>query len=108
MLILLLAISSEVLSNVAGYFMKWNEVNSLVGSYECIPAYYPIDYNLTIPGRLNYKLSGEVGPSIITNYAIPIHDGLIGGWAAYPLDFPPGVKTFQLSRKGLPCVQLRY
>ena len=76
------------------------EKPTLIGTYACEPATYPVPFNLTIPGNFRFYLVGETGPATIYNYGIPIANGLVGGWAAYPFDFPKNIKTFSLMKPG--------
>lgn len=51
----------------------------------CIPARYE-SINFKVP--LASYLQGDVGPTSITSYAIPLADGVVGGWSAWPLANP--------------------
>ncbi|KAI8830074.1 hypothetical protein BJ741DRAFT_364483 [Chytriomyces cf. hyalinus JEL632] len=66
--------------------MKWTPASTDLGIFPCIPATYPVKPTLlnNIPGFL----SGDASLGTIYNYGLPLADGLIGGWSAWPLFNP--------------------
>ncbi|KAJ3075229.1 hypothetical protein HDU98_008836 [Podochytrium sp. JEL0797] len=67
-------------------FIQWTPVSTELGVFPCIPATYPVapSFLANIPGFL----SGDASLATIYNYGIPLEDGLIGGWNAWPLSAP--------------------
>ncbi|KAJ3134107.1 hypothetical protein HK100_003807 [Physocladia obscura] len=66
--------------------MKWTPVSTELGVFPCIPATYPSTPILL--SDLSGFLEGDASLSVIYNYGLPLADGLIGGWAAWPLSAP--------------------
>ncbi|KAJ3210944.1 anaphase-promoting complex subunit Hcn1 [Entophlyctis luteolus] len=74
--------------------IKWTPVSTELGEYPCIPATYPSTPTFLedIPGFL----AGDASLATVYNYGLPLEDGLIGGWAAWPLAAP----SFQFDVEG--------
>ncbi|ORY46880.1 hypothetical protein BCR33DRAFT_715293 [Rhizoclosmatium globosum] len=66
--------------------MQWIPVTTDLGNFPCIPATYPT--KPTFLSNLPGFLSGDTSLSVVYNYGLPLQDGLIGGWAAWPLSAP--------------------
>ncbi|KAJ3141942.1 anaphase-promoting complex subunit Hcn1 [Physocladia obscura] len=77
--------------------IQWIPVDTELGEFGCIPATYtskPILLN-NVPGFL----AGDASLATIYNYGLPLQDGLIGGWAAWPLSAPS--TSFQVEGRGV-------
>ncbi|KAJ3119474.1 hypothetical protein HK100_000297 [Physocladia obscura] len=66
--------------------MKWTAISTELGIFPCIPATYP--NTPIILADLPGFLEGDASLSVIYNYGLPLADGLIGGWAAWPQSAP--------------------
>ncbi|KAI9334993.1 hypothetical protein DFJ73DRAFT_33787 [Zopfochytrium polystomum] len=78
------------------YELEWKTTIALLGDFPCTPADYPnspSDYT-----KLQTYLEGEVVNANIYNFALPLGDGLVGGWAAWPTFVP--ARTFAVTGKG--------
>ncbi|KAJ3021327.1 UNVERIFIED_CONTAM: hypothetical protein HDU68_009690 [Siphonaria sp. JEL0065] len=77
--------------------MQWTPVSTELGIFDCIPATYPTRPTLlkNVPGFLQ----GDTSLGVLYNYGLPLQDGLIGGWAAWPLAAPS--RKFDVERNGL-------
>ncbi|KAI9330761.1 hypothetical protein BDR26DRAFT_922431 [Obelidium mucronatum] len=66
--------------------MQWTPVSTALGEFDCIPATYPTRPKLlaNVPGFLQ----GDTSLGVLYNYGLPLQDGLIGGWSAWPLAAP--------------------
>ncbi|KAJ1568338.1 hypothetical protein HK405_002847 [Cladochytrium tenue] len=72
---------------VLEYEMEWIKTESSpLGTFDCNPATYPVAPTPK-PDLLNY-LDGDVEFSSIYSYGLPLLDGIVGGWAAWPLAGP--------------------
>jgi hypothetical protein len=87
----LLALSFEIFINLLSYDLDWLPVKSSVGNYDCNPATYPKGFDVGIPGLLKFYICGEMFTGNIYSYGMPLQSGLIGGWAAMPIENPVGV-----------------
>ncbi|KAI9344619.1 hypothetical protein BDR26DRAFT_857293, partial [Obelidium mucronatum] len=76
--------------------MKWTGIVSSMGLFPCIPATYPTAP--LMPRDLGNFMMGETSLSSIYNYGLPLSDGLVGGFSAYPLVAPS--KEFIVEGKG--------
>ncbi|KAJ3285803.1 hypothetical protein HDU79_007063 [Rhizoclosmatium sp. JEL0117] len=66
--------------------MKWTGVKSNIGSFPCIPAVYSSNHSL-FPD-LGSFLAGDSSLATIYNYGLPLLDGMIGGFSAWPAAAP--------------------
>ncbi|KAJ1565396.1 hypothetical protein HK405_012453, partial [Cladochytrium tenue] len=67
--------------------MQWVPVTSTVqGIFPCTPASYPSKPPL-VDSLLPY-LAGDVEYAAINSYAMPLVDGVVGGWSSWPLADP--------------------
>ncbi|ORY35965.1 hypothetical protein BCR33DRAFT_790641 [Rhizoclosmatium globosum] len=66
--------------------MKWTGVKSNIGSFPCIPAMYSSNHSL-FPD-LGSFLAGDSSLATIYNYGLPLLDGMIGGFSAWPAAAP--------------------
>ncbi|KAI8620081.1 hypothetical protein BC830DRAFT_629795 [Chytriomyces sp. MP71] len=66
--------------------MQFIPIPTSLGFKPCIPATYtsPPNFLTDVP----QFLSGDASMGVVYNYGLPLADGLIGGWAAWPLDNP--------------------
>ncbi|KAJ3311252.1 hypothetical protein HDV04_004161 [Boothiomyces sp. JEL0838] len=86
-----------VLISVTAYFFEWTELSSVVSTDACIPATYPNPSNV-IPDIGNF-LQGDTDLALIYSYGIPLEDGIVGGWSAWPLINP--YSQFSLEGNGV-------
>ncbi|KAJ3272795.1 hypothetical protein HDV01_005223 [Terramyces sp. JEL0728] len=75
-----------VLILVTAYYFEWTELSSVVTVDECIPATYPDPSNVI--ADVGNFLQGDTDLALVYSYGIPLEDGLIGGWSAWPLINP--------------------
>ncbi|KAJ3268282.1 hypothetical protein HDV01_003213 [Terramyces sp. JEL0728] len=80
-----LSLLIAVLVSYAAFGFSWTPIITKYSSDSCIPARYE---SIDIKVPLAAFLQGDVNPSPITSYAIPLQDGILGGWAAWPLTNP--------------------
>ena len=69
------------------------------GLYPCIPASYPESFKLP-PFDLGTFLQGDVDYATIYHYGLPLKDGILGGFGAWPLYSPKEAKVFKVEAKG--------
>ncbi|KAJ3321059.1 hypothetical protein HDV06_004617 [Boothiomyces sp. JEL0866] len=93
----LLGLVVPILISVTAYYFEWAELTSVVRNDACIPATYPDPGNL-IPDIGNF-LQGDTDLALIYSYGIPLEDGIVGGWSAWPLVNP--YKLFSLQGNGV-------
>ncbi|KAJ3251880.1 hypothetical protein HK103_002023 [Boothiomyces macroporosus] len=80
-----LSLAIAVLISYSAFGFSWTPMISRTATDPCIPAIYE-SINFKVP--LASYLQGDVGPTSITSYAIPLADGVVGGWSAWPLANP--------------------
>ncbi|KAI8607955.1 hypothetical protein BC830DRAFT_1157358 [Chytriomyces sp. MP71] len=66
--------------------MKWNPVATNIGDLGCIPATYPSHPHFLT--NVAGFLEGDTNLGTIYNYGLPLADGIVGGWAAWPTASP--------------------
>ncbi|KAJ3281610.1 hypothetical protein HDU79_010648, partial [Rhizoclosmatium sp. JEL0117] len=76
--------------------MKWTGIVTEIGSFPCIPA--ALTPPTPVP-NLGAFLMGDSSESTISNYGLPLADGLIGGFSAFPLAKP--TTSFEMDGVGL-------
>ncbi|KAJ3321062.1 hypothetical protein HDV06_004620 [Boothiomyces sp. JEL0866] len=86
-----------VLISITAYFFEWTELSSVVTTDACIPATYPDPSNI-IPDIGNF-LQGDTDLALVYSYGIPLEDGIVGGWSAWPLINP--YSQFSLEGNGV-------
>ncbi|KAI9360762.1 hypothetical protein DFJ73DRAFT_793382 [Zopfochytrium polystomum] len=80
------------------YEMEFMPVtSSILGRFPCIPASYPTAV-APVDGLMAY-LQGNVRLALAYNYFLPLVDGAIGGWAAWPSARP--ARSFSMSGQGV-------
>ncbi|KAJ3236456.1 anaphase-promoting complex subunit Hcn1 [Chytriomyces hyalinus] len=77
--------------------MQWTPASTDLGIFPCIPATYPV--KPTLLNNVAGFLSGDASLGTIYNYGLPLADGLIGGWSAWPLFNP--FSRFDVHGKGV-------
>ncbi|KAJ3125050.1 hypothetical protein HK100_011016 [Physocladia obscura] len=82
--------------------MQWTGVSTNIGSFACVPVL--VEETMTtatkaLTPQLDVFLEGDADGSVIGDYGIPLNDGLIGGWAAWPLAAP--ADSFYMERDGV-------
>ncbi|KAJ3321060.1 hypothetical protein HDV06_004618 [Boothiomyces sp. JEL0866] len=85
-IIKIIGFSVPVLISITAYFFQWTILSSLVTTDACIPATYPNPSNII--ESLGNFLQGDTDLALVYSYAIPLEDGVIGGWSAWPLINP--------------------
>ncbi|KAI8904880.1 hypothetical protein EDD86DRAFT_212991 [Gorgonomyces haynaldii] len=92
-----LGFALPVTMSITAYNFKWMPLETLYNTSGCIPATYP-KKPIILPDTGNF-LQGEMDFATINSYGIPLQDGIIGGWSAWPLEVPS--TTFSISSKGV-------
>ena len=80
-----LSIALNIILCVSLYNSIWIPVVSQEEASQCILATYS---NHTIRNHLDSYLLGKIDTSLINTFSIPLQDGLLGGWSAWPLARP--------------------
>lgn len=106
-IILLLARVFELYSVVIFIiYLNWSPADTAyvedgVSAFPCIPATYPKQYERDPTWDVGYYLQGDSDYASIYTYGLPLGDGLIGGWSAWPLYEPKGLKSFSDEDRGI-------
>jgi hypothetical protein len=79
------------------YQMEWTPIKTFLGEYPCTPATYPV--KPTIMDNLGNFLQGDTNFAKIYQYGLPLVDGLVGGWGAWPLATP--AQTYSVESNGV-------
>ncbi|KAI8610736.1 hypothetical protein BC830DRAFT_718147 [Chytriomyces sp. MP71] len=76
---------------------SWEKELSLIHVGECQPPAY---VNSTLPPGIDptQYLQGDVDYAEVYNYGLPMADGLVGGWAGWPVSNP--LNSFQIQSEG--------
>ena len=88
-------------------FLSWRNITTNLpgkdkdGKYPCIPAKYTQNFTVPTLFKLGDFLEGKIDVSTIQQDALPLSDGLIGGFGAWPLFLPPNVLFFNLDTSPL-------
>ncbi|KAJ3311251.1 hypothetical protein HDV04_004160 [Boothiomyces sp. JEL0838] len=82
----LLGLVVPIIVTVTAYFFQWTNLSSTVSTDACIPATYPSPSNVI--GNFGNFLQGDTDFALVYSYGIPLEDGVIGGWSAWPLINP--------------------
>lgn len=88
-------------------FLGWTPVISVYSengqdTFACIPASYPEGYSANNSALdLPSFLGGDTDFAVVYNYGLPLANGLIGGWSAWPLQAPTGYYSFSTSSEGV-------
>ncbi|KAJ3373936.1 hypothetical protein HDU91_002534, partial [Kappamyces sp. JEL0680] len=95
--LVLLAVGIDIVLAVGTFNFEFVEAMNLISTDACIPSTYesfkpPIQH-------LGSFLQGDVDPSLITFYCLPLADGCIGGWSSWPLISP--APKFSLESDGI-------
>ncbi|KAJ3319528.1 hypothetical protein HDV06_006261 [Boothiomyces sp. JEL0866] len=91
----ILSIIIAVLVSFSAFQFAWTPVISKHSTDQCLSGSY---------GSVNYKipvsifLQGDVGNSGITTYGLPLEDGIVGGFGAWPLANP--LEVFSIKHAG--------
>lgn len=76
---------------------RWEPTESLLGDFDCIPASYPRPTKF--PDNFGHFLLGNMDFAEVYNYGLPLDDGLVGGWLAFPEEDP--IHLFHLYGPGI-------
>ncbi|KAJ3416254.1 hypothetical protein HDV05_002544 [Chytridiales sp. JEL 0842] len=68
------------------YEMNWTPVRTSLGAFPCTPVSYPVKPKLI--DNLGTFLQGDSNFAQVYMYGLPLSDGIVGGWAAWPLSAP--------------------
>ncbi|KAJ3416253.1 hypothetical protein HDV05_002543 [Chytridiales sp. JEL 0842] len=79
------------------YEMKWAPVRSSLGAYPCTPVSYPEKPKFL--RDLGNFLQGDSNFAQVYMYGLPLSDGIVGGWAAWPLAAPS--QSFSVEADGV-------
>ncbi|KAI8904883.1 hypothetical protein EDD86DRAFT_278047 [Gorgonomyces haynaldii] len=91
-----LAFALPVTMSVGAYFFEWHQVETSMGELDCVSASY-LDPPIFLPDTGNY-LQGAIDFGSIYTFGIPLQDGIVGGWSAWP-EKNPDMK-FSISEEG--------
>ncbi|KAI8611197.1 hypothetical protein BC830DRAFT_1084225 [Chytriomyces sp. MP71] len=80
-----------------GIKMEWIPTPSKLGMFPCVPVSYPTKPAI-MPGLGNF-MQGDSDLSMIYSYGLPLGDGVVGGFAAWPLSTP--LKSFSITHAGV-------
>ncbi|KAI8906264.1 hypothetical protein EDD86DRAFT_256399 [Gorgonomyces haynaldii] len=95
--LIVLAFIIPVTMSVGAYYFEWVHVESELRDAHCIPARYnkpPILWP-----DVKYYLQGQLNLATLSTFSIPIADGVIGGWGAWPTESLS--KEFDISSAGI-------
>ncbi|KAJ3169385.1 hypothetical protein HK101_011479 [Irineochytrium annulatum] len=98
MLVLALSISAEVFVTIVGLSLLWTPVDNMILVGACIPATYNAS-NLRFPSKFGQFLQGDTDFARVYQYGLPLQDGMIGGWPAWPVDAP--MSEFSITASGI-------
>ncbi|KAJ3400645.1 hypothetical protein HDV05_000986, partial [Chytridiales sp. JEL 0842] len=76
----------EVTLFLLQYEMNWTPVRSSLGAHPCTPVSYPTKPKFL--DNLGTFLQGDSNFAQVYMYGLPLADGIVGGWAAWPLAAP--------------------
>ncbi|KAJ3321061.1 hypothetical protein HDV06_004619 [Boothiomyces sp. JEL0866] len=96
-LIKILGVCFPIAVGLNAYYFEWIPTTSVFTTDVCIPATYT-HVESRIP-NLGEFIQGEMDLALIYTYGIPLEDGIIGGWSAWPLINP--YNQFSLTGEGI-------
>ncbi|KAJ3030258.1 UNVERIFIED_CONTAM: hypothetical protein HDU68_009655 [Siphonaria sp. JEL0065] len=78
-------------------FFSWVDIQTKLLRGNCQPAVYD---NATLPEGIDLRnyVQGDIDYAEVYNYGLPLADGLVGGWAGWPMNNP--MKSFLISGDG--------
>ncbi|KAJ3193474.1 hypothetical protein HK101_004782 [Irineochytrium annulatum] len=86
-IVLTLGFTAEIVLTAVGLGLHWTPVMEPIMTGSCIPAdYYGVD--VKFPNNFGQFLEGDSDFAQLYNYGLPLANGIIGGWAAWPLVTP--------------------
>lgn len=75
--------------------LDWNLIDEHLGDISCILPNYSRNISIAPSQNLGRYLAGDSEFALLYNYGLPLPDGVVGGWAAWPLEAPSS--SFQIS-----------
>ncbi|KAJ1560253.1 hypothetical protein HK405_007720 [Cladochytrium tenue] len=90
-------LTAEAIIVACSILYSWHAVPSHVLAGQCVPPDYT---NSSLPENVDFQqfMQGEIDFATIDNFGLPLSDGLIGGWAGWPLSNP--LEKFSISNEG--------
>ncbi|KAJ3064113.1 hypothetical protein HDU98_000161 [Podochytrium sp. JEL0797] len=93
----LVEVLADIVLLASSIMFSWRNVETKLMTGQCIPPFYE---GTTLPQGIdihNY-VQGDIDFAEVYNYGLPLADGLVGGWAGWPMADP--LNSFQINGEG--------